>query len=447
MSCRIGMISLGCAKNLVDSEIMLGVLKEAGFVITACEEEAEVLIVNTCGFILPAKEESIRNILKLSELKKTGSCRVLLVAGCLSQRYGRQLLDELPEVDGLIGVGAVTEVAALVKRALSGERFCAVDKPFYEQTVDLPRIRATPPYTAYVKIADGCSNHCSFCAIPAIRGSYRSRTIESIAGEVNSLAKQGVKEIILVAQDTTGYGLDLYGSLCLETLLRQLAATPGLVWIRLMYCSVEHFTEGLIRVLAEEQKICRYLDIPVQHASNKILKQMNRRRGTEEIRKLISLLRTAVPGLVLRTTFLVGFPGEDEIHFAELLNFMKEISFERAGVFKFYPEEGTRAARMPEQVPEEIKEERFHRAMVLQRQISRRFNRSLAGKEITVLVEGKDDNSKLYYGRSEADAPEVDGRVYFAPGKRRPRAGEFVRVAITDGGEYDLTGKMILQKK
>ncbi|HAP93446.1 MAG TPA: 30S ribosomal protein S12 methylthiotransferase RimO [Desulfotomaculum sp.] len=440
MSCLVGMVSLGCAKNLVDSEIMLGLLKEAGFVITTREEEAEVLIVNTCGFIQPAQEESIQNILKLARLKQVGRCRALLVAGCLSQRYGNQLLAELPEVDGLIGTGAVPGVADLVKRALAGERFCAVTRPFYEHTLDLPRLRATPYYTAYVKIAEGCSNHCAFCVIPVIRGAYRSRPMEFIEGEVRSLVNQGVKEIILVAQDTTRYGLDLYGEYRLAALLRRLAATYGLVWLRLLYCSVDHFTEELIHVLAEERKICRYLDIPVQHASDKILKRMNRRRGSAGIRRLISLLRTAVPGLVLRTTFLVGFPGEKDRHFEELLDFMAEVSFERAGVFKFYPEEGTLAASMPEQVPEEIKEDRFHRAMVLQQQISLKHNQSLIGKEITVLVEGKNNN--VYYGRSEADAPEVDGRVYFTSQKRRPGVGEFVRVSITQAREYDLIGEL-----
>ncbi len=443
MSYRVGLISLGCAKNLVDSEIMLGLLKEAGFEITSSEEEAEALIVNTCSFIEPAQMESIKNILELSRYKKSGACRVLLVCGCMPQRYGRQLLEELPEVDGFFGTGSVLQVAGLVKRALDGERFCEISGPQYEITSSLPRLRATPPHTAYLKIAEGCSRRCAFCIIPAIRGHYRSRTIESVEEEAGLLAAQGVKEIILIAQDTSSYGIDLYGKYRLADLLKCLAKIPDLSWLRLMYCSADRFTGELIDVLAGEPKICRYLDIPIQHASDEILLRMNRRQNVSEIRKLILKLRAAIPGLALRTTFMVGFPGESKRDFEELIDFMKNMSFERAGVFKFYPEEGTAAMLMASQVPEEIKEERYHRAMALQRQISLQYNQSLVGGKITVLVDGKDKKSNLYFGRSEADSPEVDGKVYFTAGNHGPGAGDFVNVLVTRGLEYDILGKLV----
>ncbi|HAU30776.1 MAG: Ribosomal protein S12 methylthiotransferase RimO [Desulfotomaculum sp. 46_296] len=443
MSCLVGLVSLGCAKNLVDSEIMLGLLKEAGFEITNSEEEAEVLIVNTCSFIEPAQEESIKNILELSRYKKSGACRVLLVCGCMPQRYGRLLLEEFPEVDGFFGTGSVPHVAGLVQRALDGERFCEITGPQYELTSSLPRLRITPPHTAYLKIAEGCSNRCAYCIIPAIRGHYRSRTIESIEEEARLLATQGVKEIILIAQDTSSYGIDLYGKYRLAELLGRLANIPDLFWLRLMYCSVDHFTRELIEVLAGEPKVCRYLDIPIQHASDEILLRMNRRQSVSEVKKLILKLRAAIPGLALRTTFMVGFPGESERNFEELIGFMKDMSFERAGVFKFYPEEGTLAILMAGQVPEEIKEERYHRAMALQQQISLQYNQSLVGGKITVLVDGKDKTSNLYFGRSEADSPEVDGKVYFTAGSPGPKAGDFVKVMVTRGLEYDILGKLV----
>lgn len=436
---KIGLVSLGCAKNLVDSEVILGQLEKAGFAITNQEKEADILIVNTCAFILPAVQESLQNIFELARLKQNGKCRRLLVAGCLAQRYGRRLWRELPEVDGFLGTGAVSGVAEVVKRVLAGERVYAVGRPDCRYPDGLPRLLATPPYTAYVKIAEGCSNRCSFCTIPAIRGRYRSRTIASIAEEVNSLVQKGVKEIILVAQDTARYGMDLPGAGRLPELIRRLDAVCGLRWLRLLYCSPDYFPEELITVLAASPKCCRYLDIPIQHASNEILKKMNRRKTSEEIRDLLGRLRGAVPGLALRTTFLVGFPGEKETHFAELLNFLQEMSFDHAGVFKFYPEEGTRAAGLPGQVPEEVKEERYHRVMTLQQEISFRQNRKKVGKKLTVLVEGK--AGKLFYGRTQTQAPEVDGKVYF-PADRFLSPGEFVPVLIREAREYDLIGEL-----
>ena len=437
---KIGLVSLGCAKNLVDSEVLLGRLQAAGYTVTSREKEADVLIVNTCAFILPAVKESLRNIFELARLKQNGKCRRLLVAGCLTLRYGRRLFTELPEVDGFLGAGADPGAAEAVKRVLAGERIYAVDRPSRrEPDGPLPRLLATPPYTAYVKIAEGCSNRCSFCTIPAIRGRYRSRTIASIAEEVNSLAQKGVQEIILIAQDTSRYGMDRPGAGRLPELIRRLDAVFGLRWLRLLYCSPDYFPEELIPVLASSPKCCRCLDIPIQHASNEILKKMNRRKTIEEIRALIRRLRAAVPGLELRTTFLVGFPGESETHFAELLDFAREISFDYAGVFKFYPEEGTPAAGLPGQVPEEVKEERYHRLMALQQEISLRQNRQKVGKKLTVLVEGK--AGRLFYGRAETAAPEVDGKVYFAA-ERPVSPGEFVPVLIQKAKAYDLIGEL-----
>jgi len=438
---QVGMVSLGCSKNLVDSEVMLGQLEKAGFTLTNREKEAEILIVNTCAFILPAIEESVKNILELARLKKEGKCRLLLVAGCLSQRYGYQLLKDLPEVDGIIGTGAVPDIAQLVKKALAGERVLAVEKPFYEYVSDLPRRQVTSPYSAYVKIAEGCSHHCSFCTIPAIKGSYRSRTLESIEKETAWLIQKGVREIILIAQDTSRYGLDFYGEYKLPELIRRLQIFPDLVWLRLLYCSPDHLNEEMIQVLAEAKKCCRYVDIPIQHASNAILKKMNRRKSIGDIRHLLGQLRQAIPGLTLRSTFLTGFPGESEADFQELMDFLEEISFDRAGVFKYFPEEGTRAASLPGQIPEEIKEQRYHLLMTRQQKISRRLNQMKIGQKLLVLVEGK--RGRYYYGRTEGDAPEIDGKVYFRAGKRDLLPGEFVPVLIKQAAEYDITGELI----
>jgi len=440
---QIGMVSLGCSKNMVDSEVMLGQLEKAGFVVTNQERGADILIVNTCAFILPAIEESIKNILELARLKEEGKCRLLLVTGCLPQRFGYQLLKDLPEVDGLIGTGAVPDIAELVNKALAGERVFAVEKPYYEYASNLPRLQVTPPYTAYIKIAEGCNHHCSFCTIPSIRGGYRSRTLESIEKEAAGLVQKGVKEIVLIAQDTSRYGLDFYGKYKLPELIRRLQVFPDLVWLRLLYCSPDHLSEEMIQVLAESKKCCRYVDIPIQHASDAILKKMNRRKSTGEIRNLLGKLRQAIPGITLRSTFLAGFPGESEADFKELMDFLKEISFDHAGVFKYFPEEGTRAAALPGQIPEEIKEQRYHLLMNLQQKISRRLKQRKIGQKLTVLVEGK--RSHYYYGRTEGDAPEIDGKVYFSTGNTNNRdlsPGEFVPVFIKQAAEYDLTGEL-----
>lgn len=441
---KVGIISLGCSKNLVDTELMLGILEQAGYSITGREHEADVLIVNTCGFITPAKEEAINTIFEMNRYKNSGRCRVLLVAGCLSQRYGRLLLEEMPEIDGIIGTGAIPQIASLVDSALEGERIFAVGEPGYEYTAGLPRVLSTPPYMAYVKIAEGCSNKCAYCAIPGIRGPYRSRSMESIEAEVIQLAERGVQEVILVAQDTTRYGLDIYGEFMLSTLLSRLSHQAGPPWIRVLYCYPTGFTGELIKVIAQENKICKYIDLPLQHISDPVLSRMNRRGKSRDIRKLINELRINIPNLTLRTTFIVGFPGETETDFQELLDFMEDVKFNHAGVFKYSPEEGTTAMGMPDQVPEEIKEERLHRAMSLQKKISLEKNRSRVGRKVKVLVEGQAGNGKdLYIGRSQGDAPDIDGLVYFKPGECRPFSGQFVNVLIQRALEYDVIGELV----
>ncbi|MGB9802867.1 MAG: 30S ribosomal protein S12 methylthiotransferase RimO [Desulfofundulus sp.] len=440
MSYRIGMVSLGCAKNLVDTELMLGQLAAAGFAITPHPEEADVLIVNTCGFITPAKEESIDQILEMAQYKREGRCRVLLVTGCLAQRYSGELMDEMPEVDGVLGTGMINRVVDVVRRTLAGERVVAVGEPGFDYDADLPRIRTTGGHTAYVKIAEGCSNCCTYCAIPSIRGAYRSRTMESILQEAKDLALNGVKEVVLVAQDTTRYGLDIYGERKLASLLCSLNDLPGIRWIRVLYAHPDGFTDELIDVFSSCDKVCRYIDLPLQHASPVVLARMGRGRSAFKLRELVSKLRRSISGLTLRTTFMVGFPGETEEDFRQLLDFMSEMRFERAGVFKFCPEEGTPAAAMTDQVPEEVKEERYHRAMALQQQISLEHNRSLVGSLVHVLVEGK--KGTRYFGRTEADAPEIDGRVYFAGGRASLGPGDFAVVKITRAREYDLMGEL-----
>ncbi|RJQ28145.1 MAG: 30S ribosomal protein S12 methylthiotransferase RimO [Peptococcaceae bacterium] len=440
---KVGMVSLGCPKNLVDSEIMLGLLEKAGYIVINDEQEADVLIVNTCSFIDDAKEESIKAILETAQNKKRGKCRALLVAGCLAQRYGPELLADLPEVDGIIGTGSVPEIVAAVRQALTGERTVAVAKPGFEYAGGLPRVSSTPPFSAYLKIADGCNNCCSYCVIPDVRGSYRSRPFEDVIEEAADLVNRGVREIILVAQDTTAYGIDRYGRYRLAGLLRQLAAIDGLRWLRFLYTYPTRLGQDLIEVIAGEPKICRYLDVPLQHASDGVLSRMNRQMRQKDIRQLIERLRSALPGLVLRTSFIVGFPGETKSEFQELLDFMAEVKFERAGVFTYSREEGTAAALMSGQVDEQKKDERQERAMLLQQEISYARNRAMIGKIITVLVEGAAAEKKgVFWGRSEADAPAIDGVVYVKTGKELA-PGDFVQVLVKEAYPYDLGGVLV----
>ena len=439
MDKKIGMISLGCAKNRVDTEIMLGHLQKAGYPITGEVEEAEVIIINTCGFITAAKEESINAILDAAKLKQTGRCARIVVAGCLAQRYATELLDDIPEIDGIMGTGAVPEIVSTVNKVLTGERPVLVNKPGYIHHGQESRILTTPRHTAYLKIAEGCENRCSYCAIPTIRGPYRSKPMEEIIEEAKELCSQGTRELIVVAQETTRYGIDLYGRYKLANLLQGLEKIENCRWIRLMYCYPTSITGELLEVIKSSKKICRYIDLPLQHINNRILKMMNRRGSKEYIAYLINKLRRLMPGITLRTTFIVGFPGETEAEFNELLSFIEATRFDRAGIFGYSPEEGTAAERLPDRVSEQEIAARLEAVMALQQGISAQNNRKFVGAEKIVLAEGWDTDASLYWGRTEGDAPEIDGKVFFAS-EELVRAGDFVKVKILDSTEYDLSG-------
>ncbi len=443
MAVKVGLVSLGCPKNLVDSEVILGLLKNAGFEITNSEQDSDVLIINTCSFINDAKEESIRTIIQLAQLKNEGNCRALLVAGCMAQRFSEELLTGIPEIDALIGTGFIADIPGIIDRVLAGEKVLLVGAPGYLHTSCTPKIQITPRYTAYLKIAEGCNNHCSYCVIPDLKGRYRSRNMEDIFDEAVKLAEYGVKELILVAQDTTLYGIDLYGKPVLDDLIRRLTAVNGLVWLRLLYTYPALLTDGLIKLMSTEEKLCRYLDIPLQHAGNEILKKMNRRNSREEIVGLVKKLRLAVPGITLRTSFIVGFPGETDKDFQELLDFIEELKFDRVGVFTYSREEGTAAAEMPGQVPEEIKKERYNQVMALQQKISLEKNLKKIGKVFTVLVEERSLKKQgMYTGRSEGDAPDIDGRILFKSNLVL-QPGKMVKVLIKNAREYDLSGELV----
>ncbi|MEW6697858.1 MAG: 30S ribosomal protein S12 methylthiotransferase RimO [Bacillota bacterium] len=439
----IGFVSLGCPKNLVDSEVMLGMLRDANYHITTDEAKADVLLVNTCGFIQSAKEESIRHIFELSQHKEKGKCRALIVTGCLAQRYHEELLEEIPEIDALVGPGHISDIVTVVNKVLGeSQRSSHINDPIYIYDEHAPRILSTPAHTAYVKIAEGCDNRCAYCAIPDIRGRFRSRSMKSIEAEVKKLVDNGVKEIILIAQDTTRYGLDLYGEYRLAALVRKLGPLPGLKWLRLLYCYPNRFTNELIKAIAETPNVCKYIDMPLQHAADDILRAMRRPVTRQQARELIENLRREVPDIVIRTSFIVGFPGETEEHFQELLDFMAEMKFDRAGVFTYSQEEGTTAAEMANQIHGRIKQERYHRAMTLQREISQAQNNKRIGQEMEVLVEETVNSGKeVYVGRSSFDAPEIDGTVEIIS-PRPLSVGEIVKVKINRALEYDLMGEL-----
>ncbi|CCO09394.1 30S ribosomal protein S12 methylthiotransferase RimO [Desulforamulus hydrothermalis] len=439
----IGLVSLGCPKNLVDSEVMLGMLQKADFQITADQAAADVLILNTCGFIQAAKEEAIRYIFELARYKEQGRCRALIVTGCLVQRYHRELMEEIPEIDALVGPGQIGNIVAIVQSVLSDHApKCHVNEPLYLYDEQTPRLLSTPSYTAYVKIAEGCDNRCAYCAIPDIRGKFRSRPMESIETEIRELVRKGCQEVILIAQDTTRYGLDLYGEYRLAQLIRRLGAIPGLSWIRLMYCYPNRFTDELIQAIADTPNVCKYIDLPLQHAADDILRAMRRPVTQQQSRELVNKLRQAIPDLAIRTSFIVGFPGETDKHFQELLDFMAEMKFDRAGVFTYSQEEGTPAAAMANQVHGRLKQQRYHRAMALQREISLAQNRKRLGQIMEVLVEETVDAAKgVYTGRSVYDAPEIDGTVEIISPKPL-NSGEIVKVKITRALEYDLMGEL-----
>ena len=442
MAIKVGMVSLGCPKNQMDAELMLARLEEAGYEITAESGLADVVIVNTCGFIEDAKKESIENILEFAQLKKEGRIKKILVTGCLAQRYQQELVQELPECDGVLGLGAnadIVEAVEQVTQDVAFYRFPSRDSWVLEGS----RLLTTPHFFAYLRIADGCDNRCTYCAIPLIRGNLRSRELEGLVSEATALAQTGVKELVLVAQDTTVYGRDLYGEPRLPELLRRLCRIDGLRWIRLLYCYPEHISEELLDVMATEEKVLPYMDLPLQHVSGHILKAMHRPGDRESLLTLIAHLRERVPGIVLRTTLMTGFPGETEEDFEELCSFVQETQFQRLGCVAFSPEEGTPAAKLPDQLPEDVKQRRRNIVMEEQQRISDRYNEQQIGKTVTVLVESYDRYAECWFGRSEADAPDIDGKVFFAAPAGTVQPGDMRRIKITDTMDWDLMGEIV----
>lgn len=440
---RAGFVSLGCSKNRVDTEVMLGILDKNNIKITAEPSEADILIVNTCSFIESARSESVTTILDMAEYKNTGKCRSLIIAGCLGERYGKTLLDEIPEADAVVGTGAWSRIIEAVNATLAGKRVVLTGNvdTIYKQ--DTPRIITTPSFSTYVKIAEGCNHRCAFCSIPLVRGNYRSRTIEDVKEEVKHLVQKGVKEINLVAQDTTNYGSDLYGHESLAALLRELVKIKELTWVRVQYTYPHSFTNELIEVMASEEKICSYADIPLQHAHNAVLKNMRRSDTTEYIEEVIGKLRMRIPDISLRTTFIVGFPGETDSQYHFLRDFVEKYRFDKVGVFTYSREENTPAYDMANQVPEDIMQERYHDLMSVQSRISEEINKDLEGKIFDVLIEGRDtEQDSVTYGRSYREAPDVDGQIYVENDKDS-KPGDIIKVKIMQGFAYDLVGQKI----
>lgn len=433
------LVSLGCPKNLVDSEVILGLLSKHGYLLTTDPSKAEILIVNTCSFIQDATKEAIETILHLTRYKKEGRCRLLIVSGCLPQRYGKILEKELPEVDLFVGTGSFQNFPQILSQKRKRKSYLSSPVFLYDEKT--PRVLSTLPSTAYLKIAEGCSNSCTFCTVPKIRGPYRSRRIRSVLQEAKRLADQGVQELILIAQDTTAYGKDIREGTNLETLLKGLVRVDGLRWIRILYSypKAHYFTEGLLELIAREKKICPYFDLPIQHIDDKILKRMGRKSKGQEIRSLIQKIKTFLPGVSLRTSLIVGFPGEKESQFNTLLEFVKETQFDHLGAFKYSPEEGTPASRLPDLIPEGVKEERLRTLMELQRRISLKNYRKMVGRRMEVLVEESDRGGGALRGRLQIQAPEIDGCV-FLKGKAQP--GDWVEARITQALPYDLVGQI-----
>lgn len=439
---NVGIISLGCPRNLVDSEVMLGLLKEKGYNVVERVDESDVALVNTCAFIREATDESLDTIMDLISLKKEKKIKHIIVAGCLTQRYKAGLKDELKEIDGFIGTGDIPKIDSVLDDILKRSRpFIVGDKPTFVYDHRFKREPLTPSHSAYVKIQEGCANRCSYCVIPEIRGDLRSRPMESILEEVKGLKAAGkTSEINIIGQDTTSYGKDLYGKGRISELLRSIAKLKSAQWIRLLYTHPAHYTKDLMETIRDEDTICKYVDLPLQHINDKILKRMNRKTTSNEIRSLIDSLRREIPGLAIRTTAIVGFPGETDNDFKELFAFVKSMRFERLGVFKYSNEEGSLSYNYREQIPEKIKEERLGRVMELQREISTEYNRDFIGKTIKALVDERSGEDR-YLGRTEFDAPSVDGEVHIK-GKGLKR-GDLVDVTITDTLEYDLVGEVV----
>lgn len=434
-------ISLGCDKNLVDSEVMLGLVEKRGYKIVDDEKEADIIVINTCCFIHDAKEESIQTILEMAEYKKGGRLKALIVTGCLAQRYQNEILKEIPEVDAVLGTASYHKIAETIEAALRGGGFLELADINGLPFVDTKRLVTTGGHFAYLKIAEGCDKHCTYCIIPKLRGNYRSVPIERLLKEAKELAEQGVKELILVAQETTIYGRDLYGEKSLHILLKELCKISGIRWIRLLYCYPEEMDDRLIQVIKEEKKICHYLDLPIQHSEDEILKRMGRRTTKEQLISLIRKLREEIPDIVLRTTLITGFPGETTEQHEKLLAFVDEMEFERLGVFTYSPEEDTPAADFPGQVPEEEKEERRAQVMELQQEIVFEQAEEMTGKEVLVMIEGKVADENAYVGRTYLDAPGVDGLIFINT-DRELMSGDFAKVTVTGAAEYDLIGEL-----
>ncbi len=438
---KVGFISLGCSKNLVDTEVMLRRLYDKGFELTPNEEEAEIVVINTCGFIESAKRESIETILDVARLKECGKCKHIIATGCLVERYRNEVMDEMPEIDALVGVGSLCDIADACEAVMRGERYTSFrDK----ETSELGggRIITTEPHTAYLKIAEGCDNRCTYCAIPLIRGRLRSRPIEDIVSEAQELESRGVREINLIAQDTTRYGLDLYGEYSLSRLVRELTEKTSIPWIRLLYCYPDKITDELVTELRDNPRLLKYMDIPIQHISDSVLTRMNRHGGSELIRSAVKRLRDEVPDIILRTTAMVGFPGESEEDFAQLCEFVKEARFDRFGAFTYSPEEGTAACDFDGAVDEQVKQDRYDILMQTQLAITEEQNAAKVGLELVALVDGYDAEEDVYYARSYADAPDVDGKIFFKS-DMQIESGSFVNLKIVEALDYDLIGEII----
>jgi ribosomal protein S12 methylthiotransferase len=438
---KIGLVSLGCPKNLVDSEIMLGLLSEQDFEITSNKDDADIIIVNTCGFIDSAKEESINTILEMAECKND-RCEYLIVAGCLAERYRDEIIKEMPEVDAVLGTGSYGDIIKVINELYTGRRPILCGNLTDIEYLENDRIISTQNGLGYLKIAEGCDNFCTYCIIPHLRGRYRSRKIENILNEAESMAENGVKEIVLVAQDTTKYGIDIYGKKKLAELLKGIEKIEGIEWIRFLYGYPEEIDDDLIEEMIRNEKLCKYFDIPMQHISNNVLKAMGRKGNANEIKALIEKIRDKIPEAVIRTTFIVGFPGEKDEDFEELYDFANKYEFDRMGVFKYSREEGTPAYNLNLQVNEKIKNERYNKLMSLQKKISRRKNTNRLGKQYRTIVEGISDDGIFYYGRTCFEAPEIDGLVYFTSTKPL-NAGDFVNVNVLNIEDYDIIGEVI----
>ena len=443
MATKISFVSLGCDKNLIDSEIMLGLIDEKGYIITPNDSEADVIIINSCGFILDANQEAIDKVLEMADYKANGNCKALIVTGCMAQRYKDEIFESLPEVDAVVGTGDFENIGAVIDRLLNGEKLVTDINHLLNENNSYKRMVTTTGGFSYLKIAEGCDNRCTYCTIPSLRGKYRSRNIESLVKEAQILADKGVRELILIAQDTSLYGKDLYGEQKLHVLLQEISKIEDIKWIRILYCDPENVYDELIDEMASNPKVLHYLDMPVQHTNDRILKLMGRRSTGDKIKDTVNRLRAKMPDMCIRTTLITGFPTETQEEFESVIDFMKEVKFDRLGVFTYSPEEGTPACRMDGQIDEEIKAQRKESIMEAQMEISAELGQKFVGKTLEVIVEGKiEDEDDLYCGRSFRDCYEIDGFVFFKSSEELI-AGDFYNIKITSAGDYDLIGERV----